>query len=290
MRTEDFMKLCRLSILTPWCALAFFTVAFLASCAGSRDAAPEGDNGMADAPCTECGTQGEIELKITDEKFYREWNPEAFGRIDSNAVVGVFPALKVTANRPEECKMCHSFSADALDFDLARIEDSLFAKAFPKMTRELMLPGMRVPEADSAYLDTLSLKLLADKFVENKRLDDVTPWKERDGVEQTLARQLPFELSNQLNEIASRYELRYLTIPLVLEVTMDPDLGKKGGYTWQIVWSMWDARYGELLCLTYSEFTAATTTRVAPEKEWAEPFASRLWKMFSTDVAHFENH
>jgi hypothetical protein len=281
------MKYCFRSV-----ALAVAAV-LLISCAGARDAENGGSGGgndMADTGCDECGTQGEIELKITDEKFYREWNQVAYGRMDSTAVVGVLPALKVVAKRPESCKMCHSFSADALDFDLARVEDSLFAKAFPKMTRELMLPGMRVPEADSAYLDTLSLKLLAEKFVENKRLDDVTPWKERDGVEQTLARQLPFEFSNQLNGIASRYELRYLTIPLVLEVTMDPDLGKKGGYTWKIVWSMWDARYGELLCLTYSEFTAVTTTRVAPEKEWAEPFASRLWKMFSTDVAHFENH
>ena len=273
-----------------WSAVAFLTAAFLTSCAGSRDSAPAGDDGMADAPCTECGTRGDIELKITDEKFYREWNPEAFSRIDSNAVVGVFPTLKVTANRPEDCKMCHSFSADALDFDLSRVEDSIFAKAFPKMTRELMLPGMRVPESDSAYLDTLSLKLLAQKFVENKRLDDVTPWKERDGVEQTIVRKLPFELSNLLNGIASRYGLRYLTIPLVLKVTMDPDLGKKGGFNWMIVWSMWDARYGELLCLTYSKFTASTTSRVAPEKEWAEPFASRLWKMFNTDVAKFENH
>lgn len=261
------------------------------ACAGSRDAAPDSESdGMADAPCAECGTQGEIELKITDEKFYREWNQVAFSRIDSNAVVGVFPALKVTANRPESCKMCHSFSADALDFDLARVEDSLFVKAFPKMTRELMLPGMRVPDADSSFMDTLALKLLKTKFVEGKRLDDVTPWKERDGVEQTLTRQLPFELSDLLNKIASRYELRYLTIPLLMDVTMDPDLGKKGGFKWQIVWSMWDARYGELVCLTYSEFTAATTTRVAPEKEWATPFASRLWKLLNTDVAHFENH
>ena len=290
LRTEVFMKLSRLSLLPSWCALAFLTAALLMSCAGSRDSAPAGDDGMADAPCTECGTQGEIELKITDEKFYREWNPVAFGRIDSNAVVGVFPALKVTANRPEKCKMCHSFSADAVDFDLARVEDSLFVKAFPKMTRELMLPGMRVPDADSAYIDTLSVKLLAQKFVEGKRLDDVTPWEERDGVEQTLTRQLPFELSNLLNKIASRYELRYLTIPLLMEVTMDPDLGKKGGFQWQIVWSMWDARYGELVCLTYSKFTAVTTTRVAPEKEWATPFASRLWRMFSVDVAKFENH
>ena len=269
---------------------AILSVAFLASCAGSRDAASDSESDMKDAPCTECGTQGEIELKITDEKFYREWNPVAFSRIDSNAVVGVFPAIKVTANRPEECKMCHSFSADALDFDLARVEDSLFVQAFPKMTRELMLPGMRVPDADSAYMDTLSSKLLKEKFVEGKSLDDVTPWEERDGVEQTLVRELPFELKDLLNKIASRYGLRYLTIPLLMNVTMDPDLGKKGGFKWQIVWSMWDARYGELVCLAYSKFTAATTTRVAPEKEWATPFASRLWRMLSVDVAKFENH
>ena len=291
LRTEDFMKLCRLSLLPLWSALAFLSVVFLTSCVGSRDAAPNGsEDGIADTPCTECGTQGEIELKISDEKFYREWTQVAFSRIDSNAVVGVFPALKVTANRPESCKMCHSFSADALDFDLARVEDSLFVKAFPKMTRELMLPGMRVPDADSLFMDTLAVQLLKNKFVEGKRLDDVTPWEERDGVEQTLTRQLPFELKDLLNKIASRYELRYLTSPLLMEVTMDPDLGKKGGFKWQIVWSMWDARYGELVCLTYSKYTAETTTRVAPEKEWATPFASRLWRMFSVDVANFENH
>ncbi len=275
----------RLSVLL----LILFCAVLLASCAGSRDASSESGD-MKDAPCTECGTQGEIELKITHEKFYREWNPAAFSRIDSNAVVGVFPAIKVMANRPEECKMCHSFSADALDFDLARVEDSLFVQAFPKMTRELMLPGMRVPEADSAFIDTLSSKFLKTKFVEGKKLDDVTPWEERDGVEQTLVRELPFELKELLNQIASRYGLRYLTIPLLMNVTMDPDLGKKGGFDWQIVWSMWDARYGELVCLAYSKFTAATTTRVAPEKEWATPFASRLWRMFSVDVANFENH
>ena len=284
------MNLSRLSIHSLRYTVALLLVSMLAACAGSRDSASEGGNDMADAPCTECGTQGEIELKITDEKFYREWNPAAFGRMDSSAVVGVFPALKVTATRPEDCKMCHSFSADALDFDLARVEDSLFASAFPKMQRDLMITGMRVPDVDSSYIEKLSSVILATKFVENKRLDDVTPWEERDGVEQTLARQLPFELSNLLNGIASRYELRYLTIPLLLNVTMDPDLGKKGGFTWQIVWSMWDARYGELVMLTYSKFTASTTSRVAPEKEWATPFASRLWKMFSTDVKRFENH
>jgi len=281
------VKFYRFSVL-----LILFSLSVLvAACAGSHDKSSEGANsGMMDAPCTECGARGDIELRITDEKFYREWNPEAFGRLDSSAVVGVFPALKVTANRPEECQMCHSFSADAIDFDLARVEDSLFRLAFPKMQRDLMLVGMRVPDADSAYLDTLYASILKSKFVEGKRLDDLSPWVSRDGVEQTLARKLPQGLSDVLGGIASRYGVRYLTIPLVLEVTMDPDLGKKGGYVWKIVWSMWDARYGELVFLTYSEFTASTTSRVAPEKEWANPFASRLWRMLSVDVKNFENH
>jgi hypothetical protein len=186
--------------------------------------------------------------------------------------------------------MCHSFSADALDFDLAHIEDSLFVMAFPKMRRELMLPGMRLPDEDSAYIDTLSVMLLKSKFADGLNLEDATPWVERDGIEQPYAREVPAKLKNLLNDIASRYELRYLSIPVMLEVSMDPKLGKSGGYTWKIVWSLWDARYGDLVFLTYSEFTAATTSRVAPEKEWSAPFAPRLWKMFSTDLSKLENH
>ena len=162
--------------------------------------------------------------------------------------------------------------------------------AFPKMRRELMLPGMRLPDEDSAYIDTLSVMLLKSKFADGLNLEDATPWVERDGIEQPYAREVPAKLKNLLNDIASRYELRYLSIPVMLEVSMDPKLGKSGGYTWKIVWSLWDARYGELVFLTYSEFTAATTSRVAPEKEWSAPFAPRLWKMFSTDLTKLESH
>lgn len=265
--------------------------ALLAGCAGSQGGDDAlGDASMKDAPCQECGTRGDIELKISDEKFYREWNKKAYSRMDSSAVWGVFPALSVKADRPEKCKFCHSYSADALDFDLARVEDSLMVKAFPKMRRELMLPGMRLPDADSSYLDSLSFMLLESVFADGKKLSDMSPWLERDGIEQDISRELSKDFKNLLNALASRYELRYVSIPVVLNVRMDTDLGKSGGYTWQILWTLWDARYGELVFLVYSEFTAATTSRVAPEKEWAEPFASRLWKMLSTDLSKLENH
>ena len=260
-------------------------------CAGSQGGEDaSGDASMKDAPCQECGTRGDIELKISNEKTYREWNKKAYSRMDSSAVWGVFPALSVKADRPEKCKFCHSYSADALDFDLARVEDSLMVKAFPKMRRELMLPGMRLPDADSVYVDSLSKLLLNSVFADGKKLSDMSPWLDRDGVEQDISRELSKDFKNLLNALASRYELRYLSIPVVLNVRMDTDLGKSGGYTWQTLWTLWDARYGELVFLVYSEFTAATTSRVAPEKEWAEPFASRLWKMLSTDLSKLENH
>lgn len=266
----------------------------LVSCAGLRDDVRGGtgpaDGGMRDAPCEECGKRGTIELRITNEKSYREWNRAAYSRLDSSAVVGVLPTLRVKALQPEKCRMCHSFSADALDFDLARVEDSLFMAAFPKMRRELLLPGMRLPDADSLYMDSLSVKLLKSEFVEGKALSNMEPWISRDGVEQTLTRELPVALKNLLNDVAARYELRYITMPVMLEVEMLPGLGSSGGFTWKVLWCMWDARYGELVFLVYSEFVAETTTSVAPEKEWAAPFAARLWKMFSTDVEKLENH
>lgn len=276
-------------------ASAIVMALFFAGCAGVNDlkggsSNSSGDSGMMDTPCEECGKRGEIELKITDEIYYREWNQAAYSRIDSSAVVGVFPTLKVTAARPEVCKFCHSYSADALDFDLARVEDSLFVKAFPKMQRELMLPGMRLPDADSSYFDTLAVKILKSTFADGKKLEDFTPWVEREGIEQPFTREVPKDLKNLLNDIASRYGLRYMSIPIRLDVSMDTDLGKAGGFTYKILWTLWDARYGELVFLTYSGFTAATTSRVAPEKEWSEPFAQRLWTMFSTDVNNLESH
>lgn len=265
----------------------------LSSCAGLRDDArgdEGGDSGMMDTPCDECGNRGDIKLKISEEKFYREWNRVAYERIDSNAVVGVFPALKVNANRPEKCRFCHAFNASAVDFDLARVEDSLFVKAFPKMQRELVFPGMKAPEEDSLYIEQLSVKLLASKFTDDMDLADYRPWMNRDGIEQNYSREVPQKLKILLGDIASRYALRYLTIPVRIDIDMDPKLGSSGGFTWKILWTFWDARYGELVFLVYSEYKAETTSRVAPEKEWAEPFGPRLWKMFTVDFDKLEAH
>lgn len=274
--------------------LFVFGAVLFTSCAGLHDdvrgGGSGGGSGMMDTPCEECGKRGDIELKITDEVFYREWNQSAYNRIDSSAVVGVFPALNVEAKRPEQCRFCHSFSQDAVDFDLARVEDSLFVKAFPKMQRELMLPGMKVPDSDSTYIDSLAAVMLSMKFADNEALGNCVPWIDRDGIEQDYAREVPAKLKNTLNDVASRYGLRYLSIPIKISVNMDPDLGKSGGFVWKSLWTLWDARYGELVFLTYSEFTAFTTSRVAPEKEWAEPFAARLWKMFTVDFSKLEAH
>ena len=88
--------------------------------------------------------------------------------------------------------------------------------------------------------------LLESVFADGKKLADFTPWLERDGVEQDISRELPASFKNLLNALASRYELRYLSIPVALQVRMDTDLGKSGGFTWKILWTLWDARYGEL--------------------------------------------
>lgn len=262
----------------------------LIACAGIGNNGGGSENAMGDAPCSDCGDRGEIELEITDEVVYREWNESAFARLDSSAILGVFPAASVTAVAPENCKFCHSFSEDAIDFDLSRVEDSIWLETLPNMRRELMFPGMQVPEEDSTYVDSLLKEMLKVPFVEGEPLDSVKPWVERDGIEQAYSREVPPRLKNILNELATRYHVRYVSLPLRLSVQMDTNLGKKGGFYWESLWSLWDARYGELVFLTYNKFTAATKTRIAPERMWAEPMAMRLKKMLTTDLKTLEAH
>ena len=53
------------------CFLCMIFLLF-AGCAGSQGGEDaSGDASMKDAPCQECGTRGDIELKISNEKTYR---------------------------------------------------------------------------------------------------------------------------------------------------------------------------------------------------------------------------
>ncbi|MDR1759991.1 MAG: hypothetical protein LBR60_05630 [Fibrobacter sp.] len=271
-----------IKILTPFFLLGFL----LAGCA----AAPPGDAGMQETPCEDCGERGEMELEISSEKIYREWNPAAYAKWDSSALFGVFPAVRITAEAPEKCRFCHSFSAEALDFELAQTEENLFTSYFPKMRRELMIPGAFVSEEDSLWLTDWSRALENTAFADSLPLSNLSPWLSREGTEQLYPRPLPYELKNLFKQLVERYPVRYLSVPLFLKVRIDPKLGKSGGYEWTILWTLWDVRYQELVFLIYSEFTAETKTRVPPERLWAMPFRTRLETMFTADFSQIENH
>src|SRR5574344_1033147 len=223
---------------------------FLASCAGSQGKSsgdPQGDSG-----CAECGEQGEIELEVTSEKAYREWNPQAYARFDSASTLGSFASLSVEADAPENCRICHSFSADGVDFDLAHYEDSVFAGG--------------------------------------RKLSDFSPWKTAGVSEAAYARPVPDSLKKMLRTVSLRYNVRYVSMPVRLRVQMFPKAGRSGGFSWESLWVLWDARYGELLFLDYQSLSAETTSRIATERDWASPFAARLGAALRKNPSSVENH
>lgn len=261
----------------------------IASCAGSRSA----NDVAGDSGCSDCGERGELELEILDEIGFAEINPKSFELLDSAAIIGSFPALAVEAFCPEGNKICHSFSPDAVDFDLAHAEDSLIASRFPRMVHEQMLEGLRIPEADSVWIRERLAELLQTPFADGKNLGDQSPWKSRAEFPvrySAFDRRIPGPLKERLVEISKRYNLRYVSIPVRIETEILPKLGKSGGFRWKSLWTLWDARRGELLLLSYQEFCALAKSRVAPERGWAEPFAERLGKILHTDPATIENH
>lgn len=151
---------------------AWFLTFFLAGCAGNRTT----ENPMGDSGCAECGEQGEIELEIFDEKGFVEINPKLLKMLDSKAILGSFPTQKMVADCPEDEKICHSFSEDAVDFDLAHFEDSLLEKRFPQMVHEQMLEGLRIPESDSAKIKAEMENLLKLSFADGEPLNSLAPW------------------------------------------------------------------------------------------------------------------
>ncbi len=261
----------------------------LASCAGNRAA----ENSAGDSACAECGERGEMDLEIFDERSFVELNPKFLELEKSSATIGSFPALRIVAECPDENRICHSFSEDAVDFDLAHYEDSLIERRFPKMRHEQMLEGLWIPEADSSWIRDALRKILGMKLADGKSLSDVSPWEERaDSLTaySVFDREVPAPLREELFNIFRRYNIRYLTLPVTVEVKILPKIGKSGGFAWKSLWILWDARQGKPMLLSYHAFKAKTRSRIAPERNWAAPFARRLARELFLDPETVENH
>lgn len=261
----------------------------LAACAGTRQT----DGSAVDSACEECGARGELELEILDEKGFVEINPQAWGRLDSVATLGSFPALRISAKCPEGEKICHSFSEDGVDFDLAHFEDSLVSHHFPRMVHEQLLEGLRIPESDSLWIRSFKSALLRLELADGKRLEDLSPWEDRAAspvAYSAFDRPVPDSLKSALMLLSKRYNVRYISVPVWLQVEVLPKIGRSGGFSWTSLWTLWDAREGNLTLLAYDRFTAKTIGRVSPERSWAKPFAERLGKALSRNPETIENH
>ncbi len=282
-----FRHVIRLGVVRDALALGVCTA--LAACAGVRAA----EGSAVDSACEECGERGELELEIVDEKGFVEINPHAWERLDSTATLGSFPALRISAKCPEGEKICHSFSEDAVDFDLAHFEDSIIVRRFPRMTHEQMLEGLRVPESDSLWIRNFKSALLRLELADGKRLEELSPWDGRAASPIAFSafdRPVPDSLKSALMRVAKRYNVRYISVPVWLQVEILPKIGRSGGFSWTSLWTLWDAREGSLTLLAYDSFTAKTTGRVSPERSWAKPFAERLGKALDRNPGTIENH
>ena len=264
----------------------------LGACAGNGQSSGAKDS-PGDFGCEDCGEQGEMELEIFDERKFVEMHPKITETFRTVATVGSFPTQKVFAMCPEGSKICHSFSDDAVDFDLAHFEDSLLAGRFPEAKREQMLEGLRIPEGDSLWIREALQKILSTALVDGKSLLDTAFWKSRTDdseIYSRFEREIPREIRQELAAVSKRYNVRYLTIPVFVRVEILPKLGKSGGFRWMSLWTLWDARLGNLLFLSFEEFGAKTKSRIAPERHWAKPFAERLGKDILLDPQKIENH
>jgi hypothetical protein len=226
------------------------------------------------APCADCRSDEAVALKFLESHAYREWGVDIL-HMDSGAVVGVLPVLRLSASGPEDCKICHSFSVDAVDFDFSATQDSLLRAAFPHQNWELLYPGLQVPERDTIFFAHWLDSLAQSTFAHNQPLQATAFWRERTG-EQRYTRPVPPALRGLLGRLGGRYAVRYLVIPVVLHVELQPDSGKRGGYQWESLWTLWDARQGTLLVLDYQAFTAATTGTAPPDRLWSAAWAQNL--------------
>ena len=62
-----------------------------------------------------------------------------------------------------------------------------------------------MPDEDSLYVDSLAVKFLNSAFADGKKLSDLSPWAERDGIEQAFEREVPAKLKDFSLELKSSF-------------------------------------------------------------------------------------
>jgi len=255
---------------------AFLSLLLLNACASSLpDTGENAADGRGEsAPCADCRSDEPLSLEFTDSHAYREWGVPQL-RMDSGAALGILPVLRLRASGPEECSICHSFSNDAVEFDFSSAQDSMLRAVFVNQRLEWLFPGMQVPERDSLLWRAWCDSLAKTPFADGKALSVQSPWQERQG-EAVYARTVPAPLRTLLGRLGARYAVRYLVVPLVLEAELIPGMGKRGGYRWQSLWTLWDARDGSLLLLDYRSYKAATSGAAPPDRHWSAPWVAEL--------------
>lgn len=256
---------------------AFFmslVVALLASCALSQPEGSAGDARGESVPCASCRSDKPLLLQWQDTVSYREWSSDSL-RLRPGTVIASVPPLRLVAQAPEKCDICHSFSPDGLEFDFANAIDTLLAARFAELEFGILYPGLLVPERDSVLFQQMLDSLASTPFVGEQVLADTSPWQDRSG-DVIYNRPVNKLLRTRLARLAARYRVRYLAIPVVLDVKLDPKAGKSGAFRWQSLWMLWDAPQGQLLYLDYLQGTLISTNSTPPDRGWSGPWVERL--------------
>ncbi len=226
------------------------------------------------APCASCRSDKPLVLQWQDTVSYREWGSDSL-RLRPGTVIASVPPLRLVAQAPDKCDICHSFSSDGLEFDFANAIDTLLAARFADLEFGILYPGLLVPERDSVLFRQTLDSLASTPFVGDYALADTTPWQDRNG-DVIYNRPVNKLLRTRLARLAARYKVRYLAMPVVLEVKLDPKAGKSGAFRWQSLWMLWDAPQGKLLYLDYLQGQLVTTTSAPPDRAWSGPWVVRL--------------
>jgi hypothetical protein len=257
-------------------AALFLTLMLFAGCSKHPEPGVEPSRGEA-APCDGCAQGGDPKLTVVDSSIWMETVP-GFSLGQISRPLGVLPFIQVEAISPPKCKFCQAFSGEGVEFDFGSAQDSLLSAVDSTLQPSLLMPGLQVPERDSVLFPLLLDSIAALPFVEGKALSDFGPWEERGNQTTEMLRNIPPSLRTKLSQLATRYGVNSLVMPVRCRVEMDPGAGEEGGYTFQILWMLFDAKKSQFSMIVHAKLTIETQGDAPPDRGWSHPFMVWLGK------------